>query len=196
MTGADAARPYEALYDVKWQCLRLSLIKDWGTIGGQEANIVKLLKYIGRAKTPYWRFVRVWRAQNALQSARKHLLTTGQPTRVLDRALRSLEREYDKYLDVRWNAQKRHQRVERGVYTGPFRPWDWAKVRTDLQDLARDNPGLFDTLRRNVEGRAYSNPNPDFSRMRTDPVLAHFVRLLRDVEYEAANDRLMVSMDT
>jgi hypothetical protein len=179
-------RPYDALYDVKWQCLRLHLTKNWGTSGGIETNIVTLLKYIGGAKTPYWRFVRVWRVQNVLMQTRRNLAAAGQPNRRIDQTLAALERDYNKYLAVKWELQgRRPLRVKRGEYSGPFRSWNWMKVRTDLQELRAANPGLFDTLRRNLEGRAYSNPNLDLSRMRTDLSLAHFVRLLRDVDFEA-----------
>lgn len=186
---AGEGNPYDALYDVRFQCLRLELLKDWTTISGAETNAIKLLQYIGKAKTPYWKFIRVWRAMNAVQAVRKTLDARGLagPSKVCTKVLKGLEIEYNKYIFGRpWRAEvlkKPHLKHGDQPYT-PFRPWNWTKVREDLRELLRTNRGLFDTLRRNMEGRIYDNPSPDVSRLVTNPSLGYFIRMMRDVEFD------------
>lgn len=184
---ADASPPQELLYDVPYQVLRLKLIPYWTTVSGAERNGIRLLRYVGRAKTPYGKALRVWRSMKAIEAAKKTLdeRDLKAPSKVCARLLRGHQLEFERYV------------AKRGWGTGApppgtlWKPLDWSNTRKQLEKLWWTNAPLFDTLQRHYEGRAYNNPNHDFSRIRTNPTLARFLRLIRDVRYEMETGKIV-----
>jgi hypothetical protein len=157
--------------------MRLKMIHEWVTTAGTEQNIIKLTRYIGRAKTDYWRLIRIYRCRLLLNAAYASLVGRNDlAVKRISRATALLDRERDKVLSRRkWD--------QRFVY----KPWNWAKTKQQAEELYRENPGLFDTLRRNLEGKMYNNPNYDPSRSRTMISQSKVIRILRDVEFDHAD---------
>jgi len=163
--------------DVGFQCTRLRMIVNWSSTKGTDQNIIQLTRYIGRAKTDYGRLARIYRVRMVINPiwtktqndlVRKHIR----------KFMTLLDREHDKVLSRRgW----REHHV--------WKPWDWEKTKRQAKRLKEINPGLFDTLRRNIEGKAYTSPTFDATRMRMDPELARLVRILRDVEFDSTGGR-------
>jgi hypothetical protein len=175
----DVAR-YDAYWgDIRCQTMRLEMIHGWASPVTAKQNVIQLVKYVGGAKDDYWRLVRIWRARMIVNAAYRGL-SEGRLDKsvhqVIKRAMAQLDRERDKVLSRRgW-----------GESAPKFRKWDWTITQRRAAELKLGNPGLFDTLRRNVEGKAYDNPKLDTTRMHRDPSLARLVRILRDVEFDHA----------
>jgi hypothetical protein len=162
--------------DIKFQCMRLEMIHSWTTTTGTEQNIAHLLRYIGGAKDDYWRLVRIYRCRMLLNAAYASLVGRNDlACKRITRTTAALDRERDKVLSRRkWNQ------------VHAYRKWNWEKTKLAAEKLYEENPGLFDTLRRNVEGKTYNNPNYDPSRARTAIALSKLIRILRDVEFDHA----------
>src|SRR5688572_29879717 len=127
---------HECLYDVDWQCRRLTYARSWQTEDGTRASISDMLTYIGRQKDPYWRFIRIWRCLNlvgtAIATAEKYENAGG--LKLLKTFRKGLEIEYERH-------KGRHHR-------GPlFHAWKWSRVTADLLKLYIDDRQMFKQLR-------------------------------------------------
>lgn len=176
----------ECLYDVKWQVLKAGLHQKWATSGGTNEALLELLAYIGKAQTPYWKFVRVWRVQNLLSTVRADYARQNKAGFREDiqvrKALVGLEIEYNRYLNIRPWVRGGGRITGKKQYS-PFKRWNWEKVQSDLVHLASENPGTFRHLQTVSENRLM-----DTNRRRVAldiPELTKFVALMRDVVFEA-----------
>jgi hypothetical protein len=174
-------RPYEALLDAGYLTLEMELWDQWHDKNSAELAIVALLQYIGKADNDYWRFVRVWRVQNQLhkQAARAEKAGLAEVAKVCRFGAKSLDREYNKYLGIKWEKQNRHPiRLKRGDkrYVGPFKKWDWDDAKAKLVKLATTKPATFAQLLRHLETNGGT-------KLR-DPLFMRYLRIMRDIKFE------------
>jgi hypothetical protein len=166
---------HECLYDVAWQRHRLRYVTQFDTEPDTRAAIHNMLSYIGRAKTRYWKFVRVWRCINILPTAyaRAERAENATGMKLLKKFERALKIEYERY---------------RGAHHGPmatlFQRFDWDKVKSDLEALYSKDPDMFRALQQYSEGRLYRPGKTDPTSPLARPELGRFVRMMRDVVFE------------
>jgi hypothetical protein len=163
----------ECLFDVAWQLRRLEYSKSYETEEATREAISGMLSYIGHAKSPYWKFVRVWRCRNLvtflIRAAERHENPTA--LKLLKKVAKGLELEFNRYKD----AQRS---------TAVFKPWSWDKVRVDLRKLYDSDSVKFQQLLAYTYARLQGPGKEVPTEMLARPELARFYRTMRDVEFE------------
>lgn len=167
----------ECLYDVEWQCLRVSLLSKSGTQEWTEA----LKQYVSSGD---WdRGERVWRVVNLCNAT---LLAYGSRDVGEQRAIVEAMRQWC---------------YEQHVSFASLEAWDWLKVEGDLRELYVKDRGMFNAVKQNLQKRVKTSQykarkrgevdNADGFKHRTE--LQHFLQLMADAEsdvewmaYEAA----------
>lgn len=138
----------EVLYDIEWQVLRVSLLKQYNNYGGwsEESgilkNIDKLRAYFTAADMEDEAARRCWRCMNLLAAV---MLGYKKENTKFINICKKYHQELAKvYKESEWGAilsrAKGHQ-------------WDWDKVRTELADLFLNDFESFAAIEENLLSR-------------------------------------------
>jgi hypothetical protein len=179
----------ECLYDVNWQVMRMRLHPRWASSQGANENLLELLAYVGKAADSYWKFVRIWRVQNLLNTVRVAYNALGKGGFREDiqvrKTLVGLEIEWHRLHSRQPLERKRdyqYNKANERIYPGPYRKWNWDKVMIDLRSLHEKDLQTFDHLMAISENRLI-----DVRKKQSAldiPELTKFVTLMRDIDFE------------
>lgn len=128
----------EALYDVEWQVMRTrtlsryNLYGGWDTPDGVSHNILDLEAYRRATAEHDEAHIRIYRIYNLLTTILKYY-----------RGSEKWRSEmYDKVMIYRASLPRHNN--------GAAIQWSWAKVHEDLVQLQKDDPDLFNNVRREI----------------------------------------------
>ena len=144
----------DVLYDVEWQVLRVSCLKDfhpkggWIKTEGVKDNLDRLNDYITKSGLTWQEyFRRSWRVLNCLNAVREGYSGQGRADDYNDKLV----------TEFRDFVQKLYRQLKGKDYD--FGEWDWEEVKSDLIHLFEKGKIWFDRIYKNLNSRRNASPS-------------------------------------
>lgn len=161
------AENLQYLYNVEWQCIRVSMLGTWNSFYKASDNYTRLREYTNNATTVQERKRRLWRVINYLNAVRMGYSGQGLYGFEID-ILLVLQRNYFQEM------YKDHGNISLGE-------WDWDIVGDDLRKLHSEDRKMFLAILANLEKRKeFAKKKVGTLKYRNE--LQIFVDMMREVD--------------